>query len=469
MKLSFHLFLIYQALIINNIKMVDIREKLDALYSIKSVRETNAHTKNLLERNELTNFNIDKSKLDSTAEFVIQTIRESFPTNETLLSIPIHGRYQQFESDGKERLTNIIETEFKNLNDLEICKKLVDLFMVSVLLDAGAGNVWKYKEVDGTTQSRSEGLAVASLHMFADGLFSDDKKDPFVVNGSRLSSLTEKKLQDGLQVTSANPISGFEGRFELLHKLGDTLSANKALFGTDGRPGNLIDYLLNNKLLEEPKDGKYKIDLQDLWLCLVKGLQPIWPTEGRVQICGEYIGDVWFLQSRKKLAQQKFGTPNPPEWTYAVTFHKLLQWLTYSLMLPLKKYGHFEITHCEYMTGLPEYRNGGLFVDSGVLTLKPEQKEKGLALSVKLKTNVSIPTYVPDDDVIVEWRSCTICLLDELLVLVNHKLQITGTKYELTLPQLIEAGSWKSGRRIAKQFRKNGGPPIELHADGTVF
>ncbi|EIF46574.1 duf1688 domain-containing protein [Brettanomyces bruxellensis AWRI1499] len=121
------------------------------------------------------------------------------------------------------------------------------------------------------------------------------------------------------------------------------------------------------------------------------------------------------------------------------------------------------------MTGLPEYRNGGLFVDSGVLTLKPEQKEKGLALSVKLKTNVSIPTYVPDDDVIVEWRSCTICLLDELLVLVNHKLQITGTKYELTLPQLIEAGSWKSGRRIAKQFRKNGGPPIELHADGTVF
>lgn len=112
--------------------MVDIREKLDALYSIKSVRETNAHTKNLLERNELTNFNVDKSKLDSTAEFVIQTIRESFPTNETLLSIPIHGRYQQFESDGKKRLTNIIETEFKNLNDLEICKKLVDLFMVSV-------------------------------------------------------------------------------------------------------------------------------------------------------------------------------------------------------------------------------------------------------------------------------------------------------------------------------------------------
>ncbi len=448
--------------------MADVRERLDQLYSIKSVRQTNEHTKNLLETDNLTNFNVDKSKLDATADFVIETIRESFPTNESLLSIPIHGRYQQFESDGKKRLTDIIETQFKELDDLEICKKLVDLFMVSVLLDAGAGNVWKYKEADGTTQSRSEGLAVASLHMFADGLFSDDEKDKYVVNGSRLSGLTEKELRDGLQVTSTNPISGLDGRFELLHKLGDTLAANKVLFGADGRPGNLIDYLLKRKLLEEPKNGKYKIDLQDLWICLVKGLQPIWPTSGRVKICGEYIGDVWFLKSRKQQAQHEFGI-NPPEWSYAVTFHKLLQWLTYSLMLPLTKYGHFEISNCEYMTGLPEYRNGGLFVDSGVLTLKPEQKQKGLELSTKLKTNVSIPTYLPEDDVIVEWRSCTICLLDTLLVTVNHKLQIAGTKYELSLPQLIEAGSWKSGRRIAKQLRASGGPPIELHADGTVF
>lgn len=56
------------------------------------------------------------------------------------------------------------------------------MFLVSVLLDAGAGNEWKY-EVDGQTYARSEGLAVASYDMFVQGVFSDDPKDPFRVDG----------------------------------------------------------------------------------------------------------------------------------------------------------------------------------------------------------------------------------------------------------------------------------------------
>jgi hypothetical protein len=48
------------------------------------------------------------------------------------------------------------------------------LFLVSVLLDAGAGNAWAYTENGGEKFGRSEGLAIASLDMFLAGFFSSD-------------------------------------------------------------------------------------------------------------------------------------------------------------------------------------------------------------------------------------------------------------------------------------------------------
>ena len=67
---------------------------------------------------------------------------------------------------------------------LEVCKRLIDLFLVSVLLDAGAGTAWRYRENEsGNVYSRSEGLAIASLEMFNAGMFSGDCKQPYRVDG----------------------------------------------------------------------------------------------------------------------------------------------------------------------------------------------------------------------------------------------------------------------------------------------
>lgn len=53
----------------------------------------------------------------------------------------------------------------------------MDLFLASVLLDAGAGDVWSYtEEQTGLKIGRSEGLAVASLYAFKDGLFSGSQE-----------------------------------------------------------------------------------------------------------------------------------------------------------------------------------------------------------------------------------------------------------------------------------------------------
>ncbi len=51
--------------------------------------------------------------------------------------------------------------------------------IVSVLLDAGAGAAWQYRDQDGDVFSRSEGLAVASFEMFTQGMFSSDPKQPW--------------------------------------------------------------------------------------------------------------------------------------------------------------------------------------------------------------------------------------------------------------------------------------------------
>lgn len=122
----------------------------------------------------------------------------------------------------------------------ERCRRLLDLFLVSVLLDAGAGNSWSYKSKEnGRTYKRSEGLAIASLEMFKDGLFSSDRTQPHQVDSTGLKGLTLEKMTAGLQVSASNPIAGLEGRTGLLLRLSEALH-NEQLFGMGERPGNML-------------------------------------------------------------------------------------------------------------------------------------------------------------------------------------------------------------------------------------
>lgn len=102
----------------------------------------------------------------------------------------------------------------------------------------------------------------------------------------------------------------------------------------------------------------------------------------------------------------------------------------------------------DLLTGLPEYRNGGLLVDTGLLTLKERDAKRGIAAykdnaTVKGQPNMEVvPLFSTDDDVVVEWRAVTVGFLDDLLIEVNGVLGLSGAG-KLSLAQMLEAGSWK--------------------------
>ncbi|EEB09500.1 DUF1688 family protein [Schizosaccharomyces japonicus yFS275] len=392
----------------------------DYLLSLPSIRETAQKILACAERDGLKAFEFHAEKMPEVADYVYSVIRRDFEGKYG--SIPPHGRWQHFEVGGVPRLTQLVETwqQSKSLSALDVCKRVIDVTFVSVLLDAGAGNVWRYVD-NGAEYGRSEGIAVASLRCFEAGLFSSDSENPLQVDGVGLEGLTVETLGAGMQVTEDNLIEGLQGRVAILNNLGKSLGK--------GRPSDILDRL-------ECTSSGATLDVANLWTELQQLLLPIWPE--RTVVGGRNLGDAWYSSTIQEIQP----------------FHKLTQWLAYSLLIPLRRILQLEVCGEEQLTGLPEYRNGGLFVDLGVLRLR--------------STYSPIAVYAPNSDVIVEWRAMTVVLLDALLPLVNEKLAAEGAA-PLTLAQMLEAGSWKSGRLLAAKNRKGGGSPILIQSDGTLF
>ncbi|KFA77803.1 hypothetical protein S40288_00540 [Stachybotrys chartarum IBT 40288] len=433
------------------------------LRSLGAVRERSRIIFNKALRHELKHFDLDLNKLPDVVTFVAGLIKRDFdaPFN----SIPPHGRYQHFSVGGRDRIAQLLSTWPPEVDNTERCRRMIDLFLVSVLIDAGAGTKWSYKSNEnGRVYRRSEGLAIASLEMFKTGLFSGDHSNKCQVDKIGLQSLTAEKLAAGLQSRPGNEISGLEGRTQLLIKLATALHDRTDYFGTDGRPGNLIDYILSHPSTQA--SSVLIVPLPVLWDVLMNGLAPIWPTS-RTAINGVPLGDAWPCQ-----AMSTGGS----SWETILPFHKLTQWLTYSIMQPMQSLLNMHFAGTELLTGLPEYRNGGLFVDLGVLNLKKEDVDRGLRNYAENCTKTGIkgvevaPMFESSDDVIVEWRGVTVGLLDMLCVEVNKALRKELAGNELTLAQVLEAGSWKGGREVAEIHRPNTKePPILIESDGTIF
>ncbi|KAF4978650.1 hypothetical protein FZEAL_5012 [Fusarium zealandicum] len=447
------------------------------LRSLGAVRERSKIITDKALRDDLKHFDVDMDKFSDVVTFVTGIIKRDYDAPFT--SIPGHGRYQHFCVGGRDRIAQLLSTWPDNVDNTERCRRLIDLFLVSVLLDAGAGTQWSYKSNEnGRIYKRSEGIAVASLEMFKAGLFSGNPSNKFQVDKDGLKALTMEKLAAGLQSRPGNVMAGMEGRTDMLIRLAGALAAKDDFFGYDGRPGSLIDHLLGHPSTQA--SSMLIVPLPVLWNVLMTGLAPIWPTN-RTAMNGVSLGDAWPCQSMPQPgASPKVSafpnSTNAAAWESILPFHKLTQWLTYSLMQPMQQLLKMHFAGTELLTGLPEYRNGGLFVDMGVLTLKKDDSERGLQnytdwVRRSGTGGVEVaPMFEASDDVIVEWRGVTVGFLDMLCMEVNKTLKKELAGNEMTLAQLLEAGSWRGGREIAEINRPNTKePPILIESDGTVF
>lgn len=383
----------------------------------------------------LDHFSVDLDRLEQAADFTVAVTRDAYP----FLEIPFHSRWRHFEIDGEDRWMTAAEA-VSWPSAAARARAEFDLAIVSVLLDAGAGPAWRYRDaVTGRDIGRSEGLALASLAMFSGGLFSAkaDRKpgDRLRADATKLKELTSAALVDGFAARPNNPLTGLEGRVDLLRRLGRVVLGAPSIFARDDdpRPGGLFDHLASLA-----SDGR--IAAATVLTEVLRHLGSIWPA--RLALGGVPLGDCWHHPAIRTTDATDRLAP----------FHKLSQWLTYSLVEPMGRAG-LTVTDIDGLTGLAEYRNGGLFIDTGVLALRDaadgmRQHEVGSTL-------------------VVEWRALTVALLDRMAGLVRERLGRSAC--ELPLPRILQGGTWAAGRAIARKLRADGSPPLQVISDGTVF
>ena len=389
-------------------------------------------------------FRVFDPALHEAALLVAEVTRTRYPD----YAIPFHSRWRHFEAGGVDRRA-LLDERLGDVSPAVRARAQIDLALVSVLLDAGAGPDWKYVEpASGQTFTRSEGLGVASFHAFTAGMFSSDPANPLQADAAGLRGLITDRLAQAFQVRDNNPLVGVDGRATLLRRLGEVLADQPATFGPNGqycRPGGMFDLLAGSS----GSVTTAEVSAHAILSTLLDSLSGIWPAQNTVA-------------SPERPGRASDATPLGDCWRHAdvrgpgltdgwMPFHKLSQWLTYSLLEPFDWAG-VKITGLGALTGLPEYRNGGLLIDIGIL--RPVEPD---ALARR---------YTAGDEFIVEWRALTVALLDELAPLV--RAQLGATEDAMPLACVLEGGTWAAGRVLASRLR-GGTPPLNIESDGTIF
>lgn len=322
--------------------------------------------------NKLKHFIYDEDNFHKTADYVTDVIIANYPD----LDIPYHSRLRHFPD------------EYKKL-DLE---SLIELVVISVLLDAGSGPDWVFTDPDTNTMfTKSEGLGIASYRMYTKFRFP-----------------TEQQFAESFQISGTNKLSGFNNRYGMLRCLSNSENGNSPL-----------TQITKFFLTEQTGDS---VSMEVIFYKLKLALSDVLPDD-----VVTYKG-------------------------YEFCFYKLLQWLCYSLWEVLEIHG-YKVSDTDMLTGLPEYRNGGLLVDLGALVPRdPTVYERQHEVS---------------SEFIAEWRAMTVVLLDQIAMLIRHRLKKSHA--ELPLSKILQGGTWYAGRKIAAELRADGAPPFTVISTGTVF
>ncbi len=383
-------------------------------------------------------FSINQTNFQRCVKLVENTCLQNYPD----LNIPYHSRWRHFDV-GETNLWQHYTHAFKGKRS-ELARSAVDLIFLSVLLDAGAGARWVFKDpVTAKSLSRSEGLAAASIDLFFNHIARFEHIKGWIMDVDSLQLVTPQKLASTFQHSYKNSLSDIDGRSALLQGLATILESYRTEQQLYNRPSNLIDECL--EMSKKSFGRKASIDAAAVLAIVLKRFGAMWPKGYYVQgnDCEALnLGDCGY--------HSQLTTDDETEGI--IPFHKLSQWLTYSLIEPLQWAG-INVVNLDGLTGLSEYRNGGLFIDTG--SLQPLDQD---LLSSKLTV---------DSEAVVEWRALTVYLLDQLAVELRTMLKLS--EKQLPLYAVLQGGTWLAGRDLATRLRPQATAPLNLVADGSVF
>ncbi|HYQ17940.1 MAG TPA: DUF1688 family protein, partial [Polyangiaceae bacterium] len=250
--------------------MADARgeaEAYDYLQTTAAIRERASVVLEAGRRGELEHFRVEPSRLPDVAARVLAVTREAYAD---LGAIPYHGRYRHFDVGGVPRLERFLRSLDGQSAD-DALRASAELVITSVLLDAGAGGTWRYTESDGRSYSRSEGLAVASYHLFSSGVLGGAQR----ADAAGLTRFSATDLEGAFQVTSDNPLTGVAGRAGLLRELGRVVSSTPKYF--DSSPPRLGDLAV---FLKRSAQGG-RLRASQVLAAVLEALGPIWPGRER--------------------------------------------------------------------------------------------------------------------------------------------------------------------------------------------
>jgi hypothetical protein len=181
---------------------------------------------------------------------------------------------------------------------------------------------------------------VASFHAFTSGLLFFRPGASAAGRRGRPARPGDRPAGDAFQVSEVNPLVGLVGRATLLRRLGEAMNEQPEIFGDDGRPGGLFDALVGPYGPAAPPTAE--ITAHQILSLLLDTLSRIWPSANAVDSIAAdgsdsaggigsgdpalALGDCW-----RHSAVRGPGLTNG--W---MPFHKLSQWLTYSLLEPFE-------------------------------------------------------------------------------------------------------------------------------------
>ena len=246
------------------------------------------------------------------------------------------------------------------------------------------------------------------LNLLRSGLLSYDKKTPYSVCALGLESLSKEEFASAMQHKEENVLLAFEKRYQLLKNLAHIMKKMSLFTGKNNAELGELYRLFHQK---QKQSNRIILYLQRIFLKTYLIVSPRYifeNWEGPLIVEGHSLGDTWHHPCIKA----KYSCDG------YVPFHKLAQWLCYSLFEPLQELSSIKIEDINKLTGLPEYRNGGLLVDFSYLELK----DKNL---YDLRHNIQ-------DILVVEWRALTLIALDKIYYKILSRLGVQECRFPLT-------------------------------------